>query len=157
MDVTVDIRDESGAAWVPGRAECARWLREGLDPRGAGRPCSVSLRFVDGEESRRLNGRWRSRDRATGVLSFPARLPDALSRDLPRPPLGDVVLCPAVLEREAADQGKPLPAHWAHLLIHGVLHLLGHDHRTGPEARLMERREIRALARLGFPNPYLIG
>lgn len=157
MDVTVDILDESGASWVPRRAECARWLREGLEAGDAERPCSLSLRFVDGGESRRLNGRWRARDRATGVLSFPARLPEAARRGLSRPPIGDVVLCPEVLEREAAEQGKPLPAHWAHLLIHGVLHLLGHDHRTGPDARLMERREIRALARLGFPNPYLIG
>ncbi len=157
MDVTIELRDESGAAWVPRRTDCVRWLREGLEARDAGPPCSLSLRFVDREESRRLNGRWRSRDRATGMLSFPAPLPEAARRSLARPPLGDVVLCPAVLEREAADQGKPLPAHWAHLLIHGVLHLLGHDHRTGPEARRMERREIRALARLGFPNPYLIG
>ena len=101
-------------------------------------------------ESRRLNARYRGRDRPTNVLSFPAeRIPGA-----PAQPLGDLVICPAVLRAEARLQGKSLRAHWAHLIVHGTLHLLGYDHEDSGEAQRMERREITLLRRLGFANPY---
>jgi probable rRNA maturation factor len=102
-------------------------------------------------ESRRLNARYRGRDKPTNVLSFPAPELPAGSDQLP---LGDLVICPDVLRAEAREQHKSLRAHWAHLVVHGSLHLIGYDHLHPAEASRMERREISVLRRLGFPNPY---
>lgn len=112
----------------------------------------LTLRIVDEPEGRELNRRWRDRDYATNVLSFPAELPAGTGINL----LGDIVVCAPVLEREAAEQGKELRAHFAHLLIHGILHLRGFDHMSGEEAAAMEAVEIRLLARLGVGDPYSI-
>ena len=98
-----------------------------------------------------LNAHYRGRDYATNVLSFPADLPEELEVPL----LGDVVICAPVVRDEARDQGKTLAAHWDHMLIHGVLHLLGYDHESDHEAQEMEALEIRALASLGWTDPYL--
>jgi probable rRNA maturation factor len=104
-------------------------------------------------ESRRLNARYRGRDKPTNVLSFPvAELPAAPPG--PARPLGDLVICPEVLRAEAREQHKSLRAHWAHLVVHGTLHLAGYDHERPADANRMERREIAVLRRLGFPNPY---
>ncbi|RFF27759.1 MULTISPECIES: rRNA maturation RNase YbeY [unclassified Wenzhouxiangella] len=111
----------------------------------------LNLRIVDEAEGRELNRRWRGRDRATNVLSFPAELPEGVGINL----LGDIVLCAPVLEREAAEQGKSARAHFAHLLIHGILHLRGFDHMSAEQAEVMESREIRLLADLGVGDPYL--
>ena len=109
--------------------------------------------MVGAAESRRLNARFRGRDQPTNVLSFPAAaLPAANGAD-PRP-LGDLVICPQVLRSEAREQSKSLRAHWAHLVVHGALHLIGYDHEHKADARRMERREIAVLRRLGFANPY---
>jgi probable rRNA maturation factor len=116
----------------------------------AGRGAQVCLRVVGPTEARRLNRDWRGRDYATNVLSFPA---GEIRAPGPKP-LGDIVICASVVAREARTQGKPLAAHWAHLVVHGVLHLLGHDHEDDGEARRMERREVAVLRTLGFPNPY---
>ncbi|MFO1401375.1 MAG: rRNA maturation RNase YbeY [Steroidobacteraceae bacterium] len=133
--------------WVPGARELRRWARAALGPRGAG--CEIAVYVVGAARSRALNGRYRSRDHATNVLSFPAApLPAA-----PRP-LGDLVICPQVLEREAREQCKSLRAHWTHLFVHGVLHLVGFDHERAADARRMEQREIRVLRALGVANPY---
>ena len=113
-------------------------------------PASVSVRIVDAEEGRALNQRWRERDRPTNVLSFPADLPPELELPL----LGDLVLCAPVVLREAAEQGKRAEDHWAHLVIHGVLHLLGMDHQDDAEAEEMEQREREILATLGIGDPY---
>ena len=113
---------------------------------GSGR--ELSVRVVARGESQRLNALYRGKDYATNVLSFPAA-------GAHMGHLGDLVICAAVVRSEALEQGKPLAAHWAHLVIHGCLHLLGFDHERGAaDARRMERREIALLARLGLPDPY---
>jgi probable rRNA maturation factor len=131
---------------LPVRAVLRRWVRCALAPRTATR-AAVTLRFVDEAEGRALNRKYRERDRATNVLSF-------VYDDEPGMYGGDIVLCAPVLRREAAAQGKPLTAHCAHLVVHGVLHLQGSDHEAPAEAARMEAREIAILAGLGFPNPY---
>lgn len=110
----------------------------------------LAIRLVDEAESQMLNRDYRGKDAPTNVLSFPAELPHGV--DLPL--LGDLVICAPVVAREAADQGKPPAAHWAHLTVHGVLHLLGFDHKTVQEAEVMEDEERRILAQLGYPDPY---
>lgn len=110
----------------------------------------VSLRVVDEAEGRELNRQYRHKDYATNVLSFPADLPPALGLPL----LGDVILCAPVVAREAAAQGKPLADHYAHLAVHGVLHLLGYDHETISDARTMEGLEVQILESMGISDPY---
>jgi probable rRNA maturation factor len=111
------------------------------------------VRVVGPAESRRLNARFRGRDKPTNVLSFPAALIPASPASDPQP-LGDLVICPQVLRTEAREQRKTLRAHWAHLVVHGALHLIGYDHEREADAHRMERREIAVLRRLGFANPY---
>ena len=141
--------DESAAA-VPAAADFERWASAAL----AGRrdAAELAIRIVDEQEGRELNARWRGRDRATNVLSFPADLPPELQAQLPL--LGDLVLCAPVVLREAAEQRKAPPDHWAHLTVHGVLHLLGHDHEVEAEAEAMEALERSILAGLGIGDPY---
>ena len=142
---------------MPAAARCQEWIQSALDAASLNSPYCVSLRFVDRAVGGDLNNQYRGREAATKVLSFPAQLPPGFSSQLDYTPLGDIVLCPPLIEQEAEHQGKPLPAHWAHLLIHGLLHLVGYDHDSDDDAKSMEKLEIRALDRLGFPNPYLIG
>lgn len=114
----------------------------------------MALRVVGVTESRRLNQRFRGQNKPTNVLSFPAPAqPPAAARAAGRA-LGDLVICAAILKRESREQGKALRAHWAHLVIHGTLHLAGYDHIQDDDARRMERREVTVLRDLGFPNPY---
>ena len=136
-------------AWAPSRRELARWAEAALGRRGRG--CEIAVAMVGAPESRRLNARFRGHDRPTNVLSFPApaRRVGAGVRAL-----GDLVICPRVLRAEALEQSKPLRAHWAHLVVHGTLHLAGYDHAREADARRMERREIAVLRGLGFANPY---
>jgi probable rRNA maturation factor len=131
------VRDEA----LPKRAEVRKWVR-------ATRPgaAEVTVRFVDAEEGRALNAQYRGKDHATNVLTFPYAREPALS--------GDLVLCLPVVLREAAQQGKTASAHFAHLVVHGMLHLEGYDHETGAEARIMEQMERDILDRLGYPDPY---
>ena len=115
-------------------------------------PVEVSVRIVDEVESRNLNRQYRDRDYATNVLSFPggdAALPPGLPR-----PLGDIVICGPVVQRESAEQGKTATDHWAHMLVHGTLHLLGFDHALEPEAARMEAMEAQILASRGVGDPY---
>ena len=113
----------------------------------------ITVRMVDRRESRELNYRYRGNDRATNVLAFPAPDPIATTPGEPRE-LGDVVICGVVVQQEAADQGKDLEAHWAHMVIHGCLHLRGFDHVDSDDAHRMEARECSILSDFGFPNPY---
>ena len=149
--VSVDVRRRV-RAWAPPRRDLAAWADTALGRRAAGREIGVSV--VGPAESRRLNARFRGRDKPTNVLSFPvADLPSPAAGDEPRP-LGDLVICPQVLRTEAREQKKSLRAHWAHLVVHGSLHLIGYDHERDSDADRMERREIAVLRRLGFANPY---
>jgi probable rRNA maturation factor len=137
--------------WSPTRRDLAHWASAALGRRGAGRELGVCT--VGEAESAQLNARFRGQDKPTNVLSFPAaQLPPAAAR-APQP-LGELVLCPRVLAAEAHSQDKTLRAHWAHLVVHGALHLAGYDHVRAADARRMERREIAVLRRLGFANPY---
>ena len=111
---------------------------------------SASILFAGDAEVHALNREWRGKDKPTNVLSFPTTAPAGVKPQ----PLGDIVICPAVLKREAREQGKPERAHWAHLVVHGTLHLVGYDHEDDADARRMERREVAVLRRLGFPDPY---
>jgi probable rRNA maturation factor len=136
--------------WSPPRRELALWASAALGRGGRGRELGVCT--VGEAESARLNARFRGRDKPTNVLSFPvAQLPLAARGT---PPLGELVICPRVLQAEARAQDKTLRAHWAHLVVHGALHLAGYDHERAADARRMERREIAVLRGLGFANPY---
>jgi probable rRNA maturation factor len=146
LEVTRAVR-----LWSPPLAELTAWIRAALGRRADG--AELALRVVGTAESRRLNARFRGRDAPTNVLSFPAAKLPTTRRQRARP-LGDLVICARLLRSEARLQGKTLRAHWAHLVVHGALHLIGYDHEVARDARRMERREIAVLRRLGFANPY---
>ncbi|MBM7061413.1 rRNA maturation RNase YbeY [Pseudomonas sp. UL073] len=133
----------------PTAALFQRWCELALRQRQG--DSELTIRLADEPEARELNHTYRAKDYATNVLSFPADVPDEM---LDIPLLGDLVICPAVVEREAAEQGKAPEAHWAHLVIHGCLHLLGYDHLEDVEAEEMEALERELLAELGHPDPY---
>lgn len=114
----------------------------------------VVIRIVDEDESRELNHQYRGKNKSTNVLSFPMELPQELAAVADENMLGDLVICAPVVAREAAEQNKPLQHHWAHMVIHGMLHLQGHDHIEDDEAAEMESLEIKLLQQLGIANPY---
>ena len=145
----LDLQNASAATDLPSEAQLRRWCELALRQRSA--DSELTIRLVDEAEGRELNHTWRHKDYATNVLSFPADVPDEL---LDIPLLGDLVICVPVVEREAREQGKTLEAHWAHLVIHGCLHLLGYDHLEDEEAEEMEALERELLAELGHPDPY---
>ncbi len=150
VPVTLEVQRRV-RAWSPPRAELARWASAALGRRAGG--AQLGVRVVGAAESRRLNVRYRGRNHPTNVLSFPAVPLPARARTAQRA-LGDLVICPRVLHGEARAQEKTLRAHWAHLVVHGTLHLIGYDHERAADARRMERREVAVLRHLGFPNPY---
>jgi len=140
-------------SWSPTRRDLAHWARAALGRHGEGRELDVCT--VGEAESAQLNARYRGQEKPTNVLSFPAaQLPAAAAVARAPLPLGELVICPRVLAAEARAQDKTLRAHWAHLVVHGTLHLAGYDHERAADARRMERREIAVLRRLGFANPY---
>lgn len=160
MNVTVEITNDCEEHEVPNATQCENWITNSMPHIGyedTNTTVNVSIRFVTSADSQALNSQYRQKKSATNVLSFPAESPDELETLLEFRPLGDLALCPAVIEQEATEQGKKLEAHWAHLIIHGLFHLLGYDHKTKEEAKLMEELETKALEKLGFPNPYLVG
>lgn len=144
------VRYGVGRAGLPAPASFRHWAEAAL--RGARRrqPAELSIRIVGLAEGTELNRTFRGRDYATNVLSFPADPPPGVRWAL----LGDLAICAPVVLREAAEQGKPAAAHWAHLTVHGVLHLLGYDHVVDREAAAMEALETRILAGLGIADPY---
>ncbi len=134
---------------LPAAQSFRRWAAAAAQQRI--RRADLAIRLVDENEGRALNRHYRGKDYATNVLSFPAELPEGV--DLPL--LGDLVICAPVVLREAEEQGKALAAHYAHLTVHGVLHLLGLDHENEREAEVMEQIEREILAELGYTDPYL--
>jgi probable rRNA maturation factor len=162
LEVAIDSDPEwdSSTDWAALAERAARVaIAESAFPQLADghRPVELSVRLTGDAEVRALNAQWRGKDRPTNVLSFPlAEGADLAANDDAGPDLllGDVVLARGVCAAEAAERGIPLEAHAAHLLVHGTLHLLGYDHGEDEQAADMERREARALARLGLANPY---
>ena len=126
---------------LPLRADFVRWARAALVGGG-----EITIRLVEAEEAQALNKEYRSKDYATNVLSFPYDTEPVV--------MGDLVICPSVVAREASEQNKPLAAHYAHLTVHGMLHLQGWDHDNDDDAEAMENEEKEILAALGYPDPY---
>lgn len=153
----VDIANQCQEHWVPSDVLCKEWINTTLDFLDKDSNCSVSLQFLSPEDSQALNQQYRDKDYPTNVLSFPANLPQEVVENLDASPLGDLAICPAVVEEEARAQNKEVEAHWAHLIIHGCLHLLGFEHEGEDEAAEMENIEIEVLKKFGISNPYLIG
>lgn len=145
----MDVQLASVAADLPTAADIESWVLALLEQRPA---AELSVRLVDAEEGLALNRDYRGRTQPTNVLSFPAELPHDVAAELDL--LGDVVICAPVVSREAREQGKRVRDHYAHMVVHGTLHLLGHDHQDDQQAQRMEDLERRALARFGIPDPY---
>jgi probable rRNA maturation factor len=135
-------------SWATAAYGSARWPRTAERRPPASR--ELTIRIIGAAESRQLNRTWRGKDKPTNVLSFPAGDVQG-SEDVP---LGDLAICVPVVLREAQEQGKLYPVHWAHMVVHGVLHLLGYDHIKHREAKLMEAREVQILAQFGYADPY---
>jgi probable rRNA maturation factor len=150
MSVEVEVQVALETAGLPTATELHRWIAAALASAGYTRDAEVLIRLVNEAESASLNQTYRHKPGPTNVLSFPCEVPVEMDIKL----LGDIVICVPLVVREAVDQNKPLPAHWAHLVIHGVLHLLGYEHQNSSQAEAMEKLEIRILAGLGYPDPY---
>lgn len=134
---------------LPTEEQIVQWATGAVQPEG--NEVEMTVRIVDEAESHELNLTYRGKDRPTNVLSFPFECPDEVELPL----LGDLVICRQVVEREASEQEKPLMAHWAHMVVHGSLHLLGYDHIEDDEAEEMESLETQIMQGLGFDDPYL--
>ncbi|MCG9728905.1 rRNA maturation RNase YbeY [Shewanella sp. Isolate13] len=133
---------------LPSQADFELWVKTAL--RDTMSEAELTIRIVDVEESQELNSTYRGKDKPTNVLSFPFEAPPGIELPL----LGDLVICAAVVKQEAIDQNKPLIAHWAHMVVHGCLHLLGYDHIDDSEAEEMESLETQLIESLGYTNPY---
>ena len=151
--MNVDVQVASEAAGIPAEQEIRDRVTRAVHAIDPGRDVEISVRIVDEAEMQDLNRDYRGKDKPTNVLAFPA----GDSGFVPpgeTPLLGDIVVCAGVVAREAAEQGKPPGNHWSHMLVHGTLHLLGHDHADDDEAQAMEALERRILAELGIADPY---
>jgi len=145
----LDLQVACEAPGIPDTERFRTWALAAL--AGRREAVELTIRVVDHAEGTQLNQRFRGRPGPTNVLSFPFDPPPGLP---PQDLIGDLVICAPVVAREAQEQGKPEEAHWAHLVVHGTLHLLGYDHLTDPDAAAMEAMETVILAGLGFPSPY---
>jgi probable rRNA maturation factor len=140
LQLSLQFADPRHRALLP-RHRVMRWIRSALDA-----PAQITVRIVDAEEGRALNRDYRQRDYATNVLTFDYQhAPEVIA---------DLIVCAPVVEREAAELGKPVVEHYAHMLVHGTLHAQGYDHETDDEAQVMEARESALMRALGFPDPY---
>jgi probable rRNA maturation factor len=145
----LDLQNASASDRVPDPSDFEAWAVAAL--RGRCPNAELTIRLVDAAESAALNRRFRGKAAPTNVLSFPFEVPPGMPETHL---LGDLVICAPVVEREAREQGKALAAHWAHMVVHGILHLLGYDHQDDDQAGEMEGLETRILTGLGFPAPY---
>ena len=151
--MNVDVQVASDAAGIPTSDDIREWIERTVAAADPDRDADVSVRIVDEQEMRALNRDYREQDKPTNVLAFPAGDTGFVPPG-EMPLLGDIVVCAAVVAREADEQGKPPGHHWSHMLVHGTLHLLGHDHVTDPQAQAMEALERRILESLGIADPY---
>ncbi|MCL9782829.1 rRNA maturation RNase YbeY [Vibrio sp. S4M6] len=145
LDLQIAVEEETN---LPSESQFHQWLTNSLQH---GQPnAEVTIRVVDSQESHQLNLEYRGKDKPTNVLSFPFESPPGIELDL----LGDLVICKQVVESESKQQDKPLISHWAHMVVHGSLHLLGYDHIEDDEAEHMESLETEIMQQLGFDDPY---
>lgn len=148
MNYHIIVQNASSVRSIPSTKEFKHWAKMALKNKTS--KAEVTIRIVDAKESRKLNHTYRSKNKPTNVLSFPYE-PD---NHIKIPILGDLVICAEVVKKEARNQKKRQKAHWAHMVIHGILHLLGYDHEKEKEAEIMENEEISILKSLGISNPY---
>jgi probable rRNA maturation factor len=175
LSLAVTVQLASSRRGVPHAQSLSRWANAAFAQQAFKRvgvksararqvsDTAMTIRIVGAAESRKLNRTWRAKDKPTNVLSFPSDPPLPLPRARGRAgrgpadlggELGDLAICAPVVAREAREQGKSPQAHWAHMVVHGVLHLLGYDHENDSDAAVMEAREVKILAQFGYPNPY---
>ena len=150
MKLQLSVQYGVTRAGLPADSSLRRWAHAALKGLRR-RRVRLGLRIVGNAESAALNGRFRRKSYPTNVLSFPFEAPPGIRSDI----LGDLVICAPVVRREARTQRKPVNAHWAHMVVHGILHLRGYDHRKRQDAAVMEKKEIRLLKELGYANPYI--
>ncbi|MDE1237949.1 rRNA maturation RNase YbeY [Vibrio aestuarianus] len=146
LDLQLAVESEQG---LPTFNDFSQWLNKAVTPFQT--QAEVTIRVVDVQESQQLNREYRGKDKPTNVLSFPFEAPPGMEIDL----LGDLVICRQVVAQEAQEQNKPLMAHWAHMVVHGSLHLLGYDHIEDDEAEEMESLETEIMLDMGFEDPYI--
>ncbi|ELI1837778.1 rRNA maturation RNase YbeY [Vibrio fluvialis] len=146
LDLQLAVDSDDG---LPTFEQFSIWLQAAVAPFQP--QAEVTIRIVDEPESHQLNLEYRGKDKPTNVLSFPFEAPPGMELDL----LGDLIICRQVVEQEAVEQNKPLLAHWAHMVVHGSLHLLGYDHIEDDEAEEMESLETEIMQNMGFEDPYL--
>ncbi|MDK9764977.1 rRNA maturation RNase YbeY [Vibrio sp. D420a] len=147
LDLQLAVEDEQG---LPTEQDIQQWLDKTIPQFQEN--AELTIRIVDTEESHQLNHEYRGKDKPTNVLSFPFEAPPGIELDL----LGDLIICRQVVEKEAAEQNKPLLAHWAHMVVHGSLHLLGYDHIEDDEAEEMESLETEIMQAMGYEDPYIL-
>lgn len=147
LDLQIAVENEQG---LPTEQDIQLWLNKTIPQFQEN--AELTVRIVDTEESHQLNHEYRGKDKPTNVLSFPFEAPPGIELDL----LGDLIICRQVVEKEAEEQNKPLLAHWAHMVVHGSLHLLGYDHIEDDEAEEMESLETEIMQAMGFEDPYIL-
>jgi len=152
MQAEFEIQRASKSVNAPDDDQFQLWINA-IPVRQDDRYC-LSIRIVEEPEARRFNREYRNKDYATNVLSFPAELPEGLPAEIRQTQLGDLLICAPVVVREARERKRPENSHWAHLTVHGILHLLGYDHQQEKAASEMESLEIEILNKLGFSDPY---
>ncbi|MDN3700058.1 rRNA maturation RNase YbeY [Vibrio artabrorum] len=147
LDLQLAVENEQG---LPTKQDIQLWLNKTIPQFQEN--AELTVRIVDTKESHQLNHEYRGKDKPTNVLSFPFEAPPGIDLDL----LGDLIICRQVVEKEAEEQNKPLLAHWAHMVVHGSLHLLGYDHIEDDEAEEMESLETEIMQAMGFEDPYIL-